>query len=73
MSGLDPNAAAEMYRLIYDINRNDDVTVIMITHDIEAVKEYATHILHIGKTCRFGTKQELLKDDLYFGRGERND
>lgn len=73
VSGLDPNATAEMYKLIEEINRNESVTVIMITHDLSAARDYATHILHIGKTCCFGEKSEFLKNDMYFGKDEKND
>ena len=48
VSGLDPRATAEMYELIDRLNRQDGVTVIMISHDIRSALRYATHILHLG-------------------------
>ena len=36
VSGLDPKATAEMYELIAKLNREDGITVIMISHDIGA-------------------------------------
>ena len=56
ISGLDPKVTAEMYSLIADLNKNDGITVIMISHDIEASVNYASHILHIGENIFFGTK-----------------
>lgn len=60
VSGLDPTATAEMYDLIYGLNK-EGITVIMISHDIKAALKYATHILQIGKENFFGTKEEYLK------------
>ena len=48
VSGLDPRATAEMYELIDRLNRQDGVTVIMISHDMRSALRYATHILHLG-------------------------
>lgn len=57
VSGLYPIVTKEMYALIEDLHK-DGITIIMISHDIEAAKKYATHILHIGKNIFFGTKDE---------------
>ena len=59
VSGLDPIVTKEMYALIEDLHK-DGITIIMISHDIEAAKKYATHILHIGKNIFFGTKDEYI-------------
>lgn len=53
VTGLDPNATEEMYSLINDLHKSG-ITIIMISHDIEAAKKYATHVLHIGKEIFFG-------------------
>ena len=45
VSGLDPKVTAEMYALIEKLNREDGITVIMISHDIAAAVKYASHIL----------------------------
>lgn len=64
VSGLDPKVTAEMYQLIEDLNKKDEITIIMISHDIEAAVRYATHILHIGERCFFGTKKQYLESSL---------
>lgn len=66
VSGLDPKVTSDMYSLISELNRSDGITVIMISHDIYAALTYATHILYIGKTVFFGTKQEYVNK---FGKG----
>lgn len=62
VSGLDPKVTAEMYALIEKLNRKDGITVIMISHDIAAAAKYASHILHIGDTVFFGTKDAYLNE-----------
>ncbi len=62
VSGLDPVVTAEMYRLIYQLNR-EGVTIIMISHDVEAALQYATKILHIGKEVFFGSKQQYYENN----------
>ncbi len=62
VSGLDPKVTAEMYSLIADLN-HEGITIIMISHDIAAAVRYASHILHIGTTVFYGTRDEYLESD----------
>ncbi len=65
-TGLDPVAAAEMYDIVRSLNKNDNITVIMVSHDIEHALSEASHILHIGNTpLFFGTKEEYITSDAY--------
>ena len=64
-TGLDPAATAEMYSILKDLNENEKITVIMVSHDIEAAVKYASHILHIGSRLQFfGTKEEYVKSPI---------
>ena len=75
VAGLDPKVTAEMYSLVEKLNREDGITVIMISHDIDAALRYADHILHVGKKIFFGTKEEYLESDAagVFGKkGEKS-
>ena len=58
-AGLDPGASADMYTLIKMLN-DSGTTIIMISHDISASVEYASHILHVGEqsVLFFGTTKE---------------
>ena len=62
VSGLDPKVTAEMYALIQKLNYEDGITVVMISHDLSAALQYASHILHIGDTVFFGTKAAYLNE-----------
>ncbi len=61
VSGLDPKVTEEMYALIERLNRQDGITVIMVSHDLAAALQYASHILHIGGAVFFGTKEDYLQ------------
>ena len=64
VSGLDPVVTAEMYKLIRSLHE-EGITVIMISHDIDAAVRYATHILHIGQTVFFGPRDEYVQSAFY--------
>ena len=75
VSGLDPKVTAEFYQLIAKLNQNG-VTIIMVSHDIHAAIQYASHILHIGKKqLFFGKTSDYLLSDAYrlFGHGGEED
>ncbi|MBR2529277.1 MAG: metal ABC transporter ATP-binding protein [Blautia sp.] len=64
VAGLDPWVTAEMYQLITELNQ-EGVTIIMISHDIEAAVRYASHILHISSaSVFFGTRAEYLESEV---------
>ena len=65
VAGLDPMVTKSLYSLIEEINKSG-MTVIMVSHDMEAAVEYASHILHIGhKPLFFGKKEDYVKSDVY--------
>ena len=62
VSGLDPKVMAEMYTLIEKLNREEGITVMLISHDVAAAVRFASHILHIGDFfVFFGTKADYLQ------------
>ena len=64
VSGLDPHVTQEMYALIRQLNREDGITVIMISHDIASAVREASHILHVGHDLFFGTTEEYVNSPL---------
>ena len=60
VAGLDPRVTSEMYALIRQLNREDGITVLMVSHDLTAAVREATHILHVGAELFFGTKEAYL-------------
>lgn len=63
VAGLDPKVTTELYQLIKELN-DDGVTIIMISHDIQAAVKYASHILHVGKEQSFyGKTDEYMQSE----------
>lgn len=61
VAGLDPETTEEFYELIKKLNREEGVTIIMVSHDMHAVSKYASHVLNLVKEpVFFGTKEEYL-------------
>lgn len=59
VAGLDPLVTAEMYELIDTLNKEDGITIIMVSHDIPAAVKYSSKILHLGKQpLFFGTTDD---------------
>lgn len=64
VTGLDPGATGELYNLIKLVNLCNDITVIMVTHDIDAALRYATHVLHLGhRQLFYGTAADYKQSD----------
>ena len=54
-----------MYELIEDLNKNCKITVVMISHDIEAALKYSSHILHLGeKPLFFGKTKDYVTSEI---------
>lgn len=49
VSGLDPKATAMMYEIINKLNKEDGMTIIMISHDLNGSLKYASNILNVGE------------------------
>lgn len=59
VAGLDIYATEDMYTIIKDINEQQGIAVIMISHDIRAAEKYASTILDINQKAFFLNKQVL--------------
>jgi len=66
VSGLDPIVTAEMYDIIAKLNRDQNISVVMISHDTKTVAKYATHILHLkNEALFFGKTEDYVETELY--------
>lgn len=66
VSGLDPLVTSEMYEVIRDLNKNEKVTIIMVTHDIHNAVHYGNRILHMSRDGYiFNTTEEYMKTDIF--------
>ena len=66
VSGLDPMVTAEMYEIISRLNREQGITIIMISHDLQGALKYGTKILHMESGAYFfGTTAEYRSTDIF--------
>ena len=64
-TGLDPIVTAEFYELISKINKDMGITVIMVSHDMDATLKYASHIMYLSQDKVFyGSKKEYLESEV---------
>ncbi|MCL2356350.1 MAG: ATP-binding cassette domain-containing protein [Defluviitaleaceae bacterium] len=59
-AGLDPEATKDFYALLLKINRDEKITIIMVTHDIECAEKHATHVLELKN-------RKPDEEDFFFG------
>ncbi len=72
-AGLDPKATNELYKVIEMLNKEERITIVMVSHDIANATRYAKHILHLtGENSFFGTIVDYRKSILgsYFAGGD---
>ena len=64
VAGLDPKVTAEMYDLINNLNK-EGITVVMVSHDIQAAMTYATKILYVSdKPQFFESKKKYINSEI---------
>ena len=76
-AGLDPLVTEELYATIKSLSKDIGITIIMISHDIQAAVQYASHILHLqNKQLFFGTTEDYVKAEtgrMFLKGGTGND
>ena len=60
-SALDPNTTKSILNLLQDINKNLKITIIMVTHQMEVIKQICSRvaIMEGGKVLEIGDTEEL--------------
>lgn len=66
VTGLDPLVAAELYECIRHLNKDKNVAVIMVSHDVNGAVKNSDKILHIGSSgvAFFGPTEDYLQSEL---------
>ena len=49
VTGLDPESSQNMYNIIKDLHEYKNMTVVMVTHDVETARNNATRILNFNE------------------------
>ncbi len=64
-AAVDPKVEAEFYELLGRLNREQGLTIVLVSHDIEAIVTQVTKIACLNRKLLFcGTPQECLASDL---------
>jgi len=74
ITGLDPAAAQDLYKILSYLNRQEGMAVVMVTHDLKAALHSARTVLHIGRSSWFcGTTESYLRspEGRRFREGDR--
>lgn len=64
-AGLDPRGQKEMMNLFADIHRTENVTTILITHNMEDALQYADYIIILNEGQKYmeGTPEEIFANE----------
>ncbi len=64
-ASLDPIVTEELYSLTARLNREEGISIIMVSHDVASAIKYASHILHIkNEQLFFGSAEDYAKTPL---------
>lgn len=62
ITGLDPSAIQDFYQLIRKLNREEQVAILMVSHDMANVVHQADRILHLQQKVLFwGSMKDYVK------------
>ena len=66
LKGLDQKTIIQLYEILYQINKEQNVTIIMITHNVNNALEYVNKIVLLDKEKNFiGTPDEFISSPQY--------
>ena len=66
-ASLDPVATKEFYEIIYDLNKQHNITIITVSHDIDNSLKYADRIINLSKDSF-----KIYRPDELITKGEKN-
>ena len=60
-NGLDPTIAKQIYELLDSLKKNENITVVMVSHDIDRALNYADEVIELenGKIKFIGKPSEF--------------
>lgn len=62
-AGVDSGSIAEFYNLLLNLNKMGK-TIVLISHDINMVLKYSTHLVCLNKTLHSHTRSELVTSEM---------
>ena len=63
-AGLDPKGRLEMMDMFYKLNKEQNMTIVLVTHQMNDVSDYADHVIVIesGNVVKEGSPKEVFSD-----------
>ena len=63
-AGLDPKGRLEMMEMFYKLNKEQNITIVLVTHQMNDVSDYADHVIVIesGNVVKEGSPKEVFSD-----------
>lgn len=75
-TALDPETRGKFFDIIHNLNKNNNVTIILITHDTASAGKYAKKLMYFDRKIIFyGTFEDFCKSEQmsnYFGYGSQH-
>ena len=69
VSGIDRNGIKEFYNIISKLKSEYDMSIILVSHDLDLVKKYADRVILLDKeVVKEGTAEEVFKSDEFIER-----
>lgn len=66
VSGIDKNGRELFYKILDDLKRSYDLSIILVSHDLELTAAYADNVVLIDKNVKAqGTTQEVLESEAF--------
>ena len=63
-AGLDPKGRLELMEMFYKLNKEQNMTIVLVTHQMNDVSDYADHVIVIeaGNVVKEGSPKEVFSD-----------
>lgn len=63
-AGLDPKGRLEMMEMFYKLNKEQNMTIVLVTHQMNDVSDYADHVIVIesGNVVKEGSPKEVFSE-----------
>lgn len=63
-AGLDPKGRLEMMEMFYKLNKEQNMTIVLVTHQMNDVSDYADHVIVIeaGNVVKEGSPKEVFSN-----------
>ena len=66
VSGIDKNGIKVFFNLVYRLKKEYDMSILLVSHDLDLVKQYADKVILLDKTIlKQGTPQEVFESEEY--------